>query len=286
MEIQVPIDVSLLVLRCLYFAMYFEFYDNTESDIEYLSIQIPFHPLMTIPQCISYLTYLSFEEKACYKMFDKIKDIESIVFFSSFFQSNFLFKYIYKRGLKNVDEVAEILKVALYTGSDSNKYIKKLLYFTADFLHRPSVQSVLDDMCCHTTRAIHPHQSYNSYRTDVIYNDMEDKMFLHEYQRETLSYKCAVCGKRHTASRIPRDNAVVYMDCCGSPACCICYTNFRFRSFFKKDGKMMRCRDCGMRWTIGKPSCGSILIRWQKKKYRKMRTELFEDRISFFCDEN
>ena len=275
------LDITLLAERCLYFTYYFAFYAMTNKSIEQLDIEIPFHPLMTIHQCARYLAYLSIDKESCYTHFDNVKDIESIVYFATFFQSRFLFKYIYRRGVKNVSQIGRIFKVFVYTGSEKNAATQRLLWFAADFLERRSVQSIIDSVRCEKMAEF----SYNSYTDEILKKEVEKQLGMHEYMMETMRYWCAACGKKHVVDRRPHDVSISYTECCGSPCNCVCYTRFRFRTYYRSSGRTIHCKECGMKWYLGKPCCGKDFSRWQRKRYRSIRRDFFQDRISYYCDE-
>ena len=278
---EVSLDVSMLALRCLYFAYYFEFYRTMEKGIFQFDIQIPLHPLLPVHRCMKYFKYLSLEETECHAKFDMVEDIQSIVYFSSFFECHFLFAYICKRGLNNLDEIAEILKVVAYTGSEHNQHMTKLLWFTADFLERRSVQSILDDMCIQG-RIDPEYENYSSYRSDIVREEIEVKLGYHDQILEDVRYNCATCSEEHTATRVPLDVSVSRMGCCDGATNCICYTNFLFKSFLSNT-ELPRCKECGIKWWHGKPTCGQLMIKWTKRKYKRLRKRNLKNMISFFC---
>ena len=278
------LDVSLLAERCLYFANYFDFYHAIHRCLFHLELQIPDHPLLSTEMCILFLTYLSLSDVECYAMFDKVQQIESIVFFSSFFQCHFLFKYIYKRGVNNLHQIPEILKAVSYTKCGNEMYMSKLLWFTADFTERVSVQSLLDDMYYDPVLP-YPNNIYSSYDSSKIREEIEHKLALHQYDTDELSYMCAACGERHMATIIPYDVSVSRMSCCNAPVNCICYTNFLYRSYVHQTN-FIRCKDCGIKWWLGKPACGKPMLKWIRKRYKKLRKRFIKDRYSFFCKQH
>ena len=283
--VTLSLDVSLLAMRCLYFVYYFEFYLAMQRGIFQIDVQIPSHPLLPVSRCISYLEHLSLPDAECHSCFDQVQDIESIVYFSSFFQSHFLFKYLLHRGLANLHEIPEILKVVAYAGVEQNKHMRKLLWFTAEFVDRVSVQSILDEMCPSQVPRV-AFQNYSAYSCTFLREEILAKKTYHEYEPQDIIFECAACGEQHSVTRDPIDISVSRMGCCAAPVNCICYTNLLFRSFLSNTKtELPQCRECGTRWWHGKITCGKYMRRWIRKRYHKLRKRSVRDRESFFCKE-
>lgn len=129
-------DFSLLMERCMYFCAMVSFYSGEIVDpFKDLIIQIPLQVYLSEEECLQILRVLSSERsrKTCFR---KLSDFSysGLVFFASYFNSEFILEYILLSMWQNDKTIVEVLKRVLYFYGLRDCFTVKILNSLAQYL--------------------------------------------------------------------------------------------------------------------------------------------------------
>ena len=130
------VNFLLLIERCYYFQCFESFYKDRIQDLtqDFLNIEIPIQPFLTLSNCVCILKYISINDKQ--KSYDYLKtvNVSALTFFASFFQSDYIFEFLHEISVKKVTLLPNILKVLCTCQGENDFYSKLFLNIASNYL--------------------------------------------------------------------------------------------------------------------------------------------------------
>ena len=231
---------EMLMIRCAYFHAMASFYCG--NVVFPLTIEIPEQPYLSEDTCLGIINVLSREvEEDCLKLFP-LFSFESLTFFASFFDCDFILAYILQQLWTNERNVIAVLKVSLHVYGIRDHFTKLVLDSVKSYLH--TTESYVFDL----TTIIY--QSGEKKALRVLKKKLRDitrqrKLFFSRFE-----LRCASCESGVSFNYKGPVSRIVFLKCCNRPIhISKCFEEFISNSF----DRSVFCPFCRTRWFNGVP---------------------------------
>ena len=256
------VNFNLLVARCLYFACLISFNFGTISDE--VVIEIPQQEFLTCNECSKILLILSIRNsKSCFELFHDVS-LEALIFFSSFFQSDFIADYIMTRIVMNLNDIPRILKMLRICFGTEDYYFKTALMFVSEHLKIPvyKVLTLQEDK-----------KNSGQYTTSRLGKKIRDIARYKALKSSKYEIKCVFCHEDIVYSYKGPSSKVLYLKCCFRPV----HEDYCFVRFLQDTYKeKLECNFCRTAWFCGDPILYTLYKDYNRSQSMQYLTYQFE----------